>query len=219
MIKHATLMLATLSFFLAPPVAAAQETLHPAFTFTEEQVHRAFADYENKGKRHEKVIIGEEHVVSVPAVGPLGNRESLKMSVVFMSPLWQARKSGYEFGIVARSRTDADRKDFIRAVINRLNRRSDVAYFEVTLEPPKDSNIGPPQVSFALLSRSGDRIEPSVRPQFVFPGRDILADRVEPLSFRVGSAASPLITNKLDKMVVVVDPGDGERRLEFNLNR
>src|ERR1700754_4357367 len=100
MMKRAYVALAALSLLIVMAAsAAAQETLHPAFTFTEDQLRRAFADFEKRGKRHEQVSIGEEHTVSVTAMGPSGNRESLKMSVVFLSPLWQARKSGSNVGL------------------------------------------------------------------------------------------------------------------------
>jgi hypothetical protein len=220
MMNRAYAALAALSLLIVmAATAAAQETLHPAFTVTEDQLRKAFADFEKKGKKHERVTFGEEHAASVGAAQPSGSRESLKMSVVFLSPLWQARKSGYDFGLVAQSRTEADRADFLRAVLNRINSRVGLAYFEVTLEPSKESNINPPQVSFVMLGNGGARIDPSARPQFNFSERDIIASRVEALTFRVGTAAAPLVTNKMDKLVIVVDPGEGEQRLEYDLKR
>ncbi|MBV9925262.1 MAG: hypothetical protein JOZ96_09630 [Acidobacteria bacterium] len=219
MMKGAYVALAALSFLFMAATAAAQETLHPAFTVTEDQLRKAFADFEKKGKRHERVTFGEEHAASVQVSGPTGNRESLKLSVVFLSPLWQARKSGYEFGLVARTRTEADRADFLRVVLQRIKSRAGLASFEVTLAPPRDSNVTPPQVSFVMLGSGGARIDPSARPQFDIPGRDILASPVETLTFKVGTAAAPLVTNKMEKLVVVVNPGEGEQRLEYDLKR
>ncbi|MDQ3666516.1 MAG: hypothetical protein M3410_08040 [Acidobacteriota bacterium] len=76
-----------------------QDSVNHIFVVTEEQLRKAFNDYEAKGEENQDVSIGEKRAVDISVPSPHGT-ESLKLSIMFLPPLEQARHKGYEFGLV-----------------------------------------------------------------------------------------------------------------------
>jgi hypothetical protein len=207
---------------LAPSPSPAQNVVHPKFVITADQARKAFDEYALKGEKQQKVQIGEVQSLKVTAQGP-NKPEILTLSVVFMSPLEQARKYGYDFGLVAKNRTPADRKDFEDRMVERIVRQSNQVAFVVRLLPVPNSTINVPQISFGLLDHEGKRISPTKQPaDYAAPDNDIigsvaLEENGQELIFPAYGGTEPKITAKMEKMTLVVQIDEQEQKLEYRL--
>jgi hypothetical protein len=213
---------ASRSLSLATTPTPSPNVVHPKFVINADQARKAFDEYELKGEKQQKVTTGETQSLKVTAQSPT-KPVSLTLSVVFMSPLSQARKHGYDFGLVAKNRTPADRKDFEDRMVARVVQQSNQAMFVVRLLPVPDSDTNVPSISFELLDQAGNRISPTKQPgDYTAPANDIIAavaleENGQELIFPVFSATVPAITDKMDKLTLVVKMDGQEQRLEFNL--
>src|SRR6202040_3176395 len=105
----------------------------------------------------------------------MGKLENLKFSVLFLTPLEQAKAAGYNFGLVARERTAADRKDFEDRLVSRIVAHSNELTFRVFLQQPKNEDVTIPTIAFQLLNANGNRVLPLSQPNsYVAQGRDII---------------------------------------------
>jgi hypothetical protein len=210
------------SLSLAAAPTPSPNVVHPKFVINADQARKAFDEYELKGEKQQKVMIGETQSLKVTVQGP-AKPESLTLSVVFMSPLSQARKYGYDFGLVAKTRTPADRKDFEDRMLERVLRRSNQVVFVVRLLPVPGSDTNVPPISFELLDQAGNRISATKQPaDYRAPANDIIAavaleETGQELIFPVYSGTLPKITDQMEKMTLVVNADGPEQRLEYNL--
>ena len=197
--------------------------VNPIFVTTPDQLRAAFDEYELKGENKQTVGIGEEKSLTVTAQGAHGP-ESLKLRVLFLPPLEQAKAKGYSFGMVARQRTPDDRKDFENVSVSTISQRSDRVDFRVFLEQPKDDTATIPTISFELLDKDGQRVKPTTQPTSYTAGIDIitavaLAEEGQELIFPLSNATSPYLTDKMDKMRLVVSIDAVEQTLEYRLKK
>lgn len=210
------------TFSFVPSPSPATNVINAKFVVSESQVRKAFDEYELKGEKVLKVNIGEQHTLGVTAQGPL-NSQSLSLSVNFLSPLDQARKFGYEFGLVAKTRTPADRKDVEDRMVGRIVQQSSQAAFMVKLLPVPSPDLDVPSISFTLLDQDGQKISATTQPSdYSASPLDLfqavaLEEDGQELFFPVTSGSVPRITNKMDKMTLIVDVDGQQRQLDYSL--
>ena len=207
----------------ATSTPAGQAAPPAVFTATQDQLRKAFDDYELKGEAGQKVGLGESQSLSVLAQGSHG-AETLKLTILFLSPVEQAKSKGYEFGLVAKQRTPDDRKDVESSSIATIMSGSGEVNFRVWLEQPKDADAAIPAISYKHLDKDGHPVNPSTQPDsyVVSPSKDLIGDVAIaedglPLVFPLKAGSVPNLTDKMDKMTLVVSLGGGERNLEFKL--
>jgi hypothetical protein len=199
------------------------EAAHPVFIVTADQVRKAFDEAELRGENNQTLSVGEEHSANVVAQNPMGGTESLKLRVLFLSPLDQARAKGYEFGLVAKNRTPADRKDFEdRAVTTTTAGRNEVR-FRLFLQQPKNADANIPSIAFELVNQDGKRIAPTTLPGSMAAapkdliGSIALALEGEHLAFPLLDGAVPSLTSKMKKMTLAVAIDGAAQNLEYRL--
>jgi hypothetical protein len=198
-----------------PPTGA----VNPIFNATESQLRAAFADYVSRGEKQQHVSVGEEQSAEVTVPGA----ESLKLRVLFLPSLEQAKAKGYAFGLVAKQRTPDDRKAVEDASIKRILQRSRQVDFRVFLETP-DDHTAIPTISFKLVGKDGQRINPKTQPTSYTAGADIitavaLAEEGQELSFPFFDGTRPYLTDEVDKMSLVVSVNGAEQTLEYRLRK
>jgi len=207
---------------VGPSPAPADDIVNPLFVVSADQVRAAFDDYELKGERKQSVSLGETHSEEVVAQGA-NKPETLTLSVEFLSPLDQARKLGHAFGLVAKDRTPADRKEYEDRVIGKIVHQSNQVFFTVRLLPVPDSDFVVPQISFTLLSHKGNAMEPTKQPtDYTAPPHDdfvAVSLRVDgqELLFPVFSGSVPKITDKMDAMILVVNVDGMSQNMQYRL--
>ncbi len=206
--------------------AVASQTLespHPSFLVTPDQVRKAFDEGELRGENNQTISVGEEHSVNVVAQNPLGGTENLKLRVLFLSPLDQARAKGYEFGLVAKNRTPADRKDFEDRAVSTTTIGSNEVRFRLFLQQPKNADANIPSITFELVNQDGKRIVPTTLPGSMVAapknliGSISLALEGEPLAFPLFDGAVPSLTSKMKKMSLAVAIDGAVQNLEYRL--
>ncbi len=203
----------------ASPSPAPEET-HPVFVISSAQARMAFDDYEKKGENNSQVSLGQRKVLDVSVQGQHSS-ESLKLSILFLSPREQARVSGYSFGLVAKSRTPADRKDYQDRTIKRVTEHADEIAFRVYLDQPKHESAAIPSINFELQNTAGGRLQPTTQPtDYVVGDRDILgavglAENGQPLTFPLLSGSSPFLTSNMNQMTLIVSLGEVQQNLNF----
>lgn len=201
------------------PAAALIGAVNPMFSVTEAQLRAAFADYVSRGEKKQKVAVGEERSADVSVEGG-----SLKLRVLFLPPLEEAKARGYSFGLVAKQRTPEDRKAFEDVAIKRILQRTQQVDFRVFLQQTNDDDAAIPTITFKLLDKDGQRINPTTQPTSFTAGRDIitavaLAEEGQELSFPLFSSTRPALTAEMDKMSLVVSVGGAEQTLEYRLGK
>jgi hypothetical protein len=88
---------------------------------------------------------------------------------------------------------------------------------------PKDANDAIPAISYHLLDKDGGPVSPTTQPDaYIHSGKDLIdavavAEEGLPLIFPLNTGSVPNLTNKMDKMTLVVDIDGSERKLEFRL--
>jgi len=200
-----------------------QESVNKIFAVTEKDLRQAYDDYEAKGEKQQTVSLGQKQSLFVTAKTFTGGTETLKLTVMFLSPLDQARDRGYQFGLVAKQRTPDDRKDSENASISLIRGDMNQVAFRVWLDQPKDPNASLPAISYELINKDGNRIKATTEPGgYLFSGKDLIGDVAMaeeglPLAFPLLNGTAPNLTNKMAKMVIVVKIDDGEANLEFKL--
>jgi hypothetical protein len=196
---------------------------NPAFVVTPDQVRKAFDDAELRGENKQGINLGKEASINVTAKDQLGKLENLKFSVLFLTPLGQARADGYEFGLVAKGRTPADRKDFEDRSVSRIAAHNNEVTFKVFLQRPSNEDATIPPITFILLDAKGNRVTPLSQPDsFVSKGKDIidivaLAKNGQPLTFPLFVGTAPTLTAKMKKMTLIVTVDGKETSLEYAL--
>jgi len=203
----------------------ANDIVNPRFTISVDQARKAFDDFELKGEKGDKINLGEVHSVNVTAQGPQGPLPTQQtLSLRFLPPLDQARKFGYEFGLVAKNRTPADRKDFEDRIVQRIVDHSNQAVFIVKLLPVLfASAANEPIISFVLLDQNANSIDPSKKPDHYVASDKDLFDAValekdgQELIFPVTNGSVPRITNKMDKMTLIVEVDGQKAKLDYSL--
>jgi hypothetical protein len=203
------------------PAATVIGAVNPLFSVTEAQLRAAFADYVSRGEKKQKVAVGEERSADVSVEGTHG---SLKLRVLFLPPLEQAKARGYSFGLVAKQRTPEDRKAFEDVSIKRILQRTQQVDFRVFLQQANDDDAAIPTITFKLVDKDGQQINPTTQPTSYTAGRDIitavaLAEEGQELSFPLFSGTHPYLTGEMDKMSLVVSVGGAEQTLEYRLRK
>lgn len=208
---------------LAGTASPTQDVVNPAFVVTEDQVRKAFDEAELRGENNQTISVGEEHSANVVAQNPLGGTENLKLSVLFLSPLDQARAKGYEFGLVAKNRTPADRKDFEDRAVTTTTAGSNEVRFRLFLQQPKNADANIPSITFELVNQDGKRIAPTTLPGSMAAapkdliGSIALALEGEPLAFPLFDGAVPSLTSKMKKMTLAVAIDGAAQNPEYRL--
>lgn len=197
--------------------------VNPMFSVTESQLRAAFADYVSRGEKNQKVAVGEERSADVSLEGTHGSG-SLKLRVLFLPPLEQAKARGYSFGRVAKQRTPEDRKAFEDVSIRRVLQTTQQVNFRVFLQQATDNNAEIPTITFKLVDNDGQRINPTTQPTSYTAGRDIitavaLAEEGQELSFPLFNGTRPYLTGEMDKMSLVVVVGGAEQTFEYRLGK
>jgi hypothetical protein len=205
------------------PAATVIGAVNPMFSVSEAQLRAAFADYVSRGEKKQKVAVGEERSTDVSVEGTHGSG-SLKLRVLFLPPLEQAKARGYSFGLVAKQRTPEDRKAFEDVSIKRILLRTQQADFRVFLQQADNDDAAIPTITFKLVDKDGQRVNPTTQPTSYTAGRDIitavaLAEEGQELSFPLFSGARPYLTGEMDKMSLVVSVGGAEQTLEYRLGK
>jgi hypothetical protein len=199
------------------------QVANPAFVVTADQVRKAFDDAELRGEKQQGIKVGEEKSISIPAKDQMGTIENLKFSIVFLNPLEQGKADGYSFGLVAKQRTPADRKDFEDRSVGRITNHSNEVLFKVFLQQPKHDDESIPSITFNLVNSNGNRVIPLSQPtSYIAAGRDIiasvaLAQEGQPVVFALFAGANPNLPSSMKKMVLVVAMDNQEANLEFAL--
>lgn len=209
---------------MSPPsgTPSAQERVNLLFAVTQEQLRKSFDDFESKGENNQQVSVGEKQTLTVVARGS-NDTESLKLTVMFLPPIEQAGDKGYQFGLVAKSRTPDDRKDFENTSLTTIMNNRNQVTFRVWLDQPKDPNAAIPPISYQLLDKDSQRVNPTTQPaSYIFSGKDLIGDVAlaedgQELIFPLYRGVTPNLTDKMDKMTLVVKIDDTERNLEFRL--
>lgn len=166
------------------PSAFAEDRVHPLFRgFTEQQALSEFNDYEAKGKKCAQdraqgrtcapVRFSVEQPLNIPLQGTRGV-EVLTFRVGLTTVRSLVRKAGYEFGLVARSRTPADRADFLRRLIARSPEEPRAIVIAVKLASRSDWSNPLPELGFALVNEANSKVWSSSRPDFECSARDII---------------------------------------------
>jgi hypothetical protein len=197
--------------------------INPIFDVTPDQLRAAFDDYESRGESGQHVSVGEEKSLNVTANGSHGPG-TLKLRVLFLSPAEQARAKGYTFGLVAKQRTPDDRKAVENSSLSIISQRLNQVYFHVFLEPAGTDDESIPVISFELLNGDGQRISPKTQPTSYSAGKDLigsvaLAEEGQELSFPLYNGTTPHLTNRMEKMSLIVHAGDTEQTLEYRLKK
>jgi hypothetical protein len=199
-----------------------QESVNKVFDVTEDDLRKAYDSYEAKGEKNQTVSLGQKQSLFVTAKTITGGTETLKLTLMFLSPLDQARNKGYQFGLVAKTRTPEDRKAVEKAVISLIRADMNQIAFRVWMDQPKDPNASLPSISYELINKDGQRIKATTDPGApVFTGHPIedtaMAEEGSPLTFPLLNGTTPNLTNTMAKMVVVVKIDAKEANLEFKL--
>jgi hypothetical protein len=208
---------------MAPTAPPIPEAAHPAFAVTAEEVRTAFDVEELRGEKKQGIGVGEEKSINITAKDRMGKLENLKFSIMFLTPLGQADAAGYAFGLVARDRTPADRKEFEDRVIARIAAHSNEVAFRVFLQQPTNEDAAIPSISFKLMNANGNRVLPLSQPNsYVSQGRDIidavaLAENGQPVTFPLFAGPSPNLTAKMKRMTLIIEVDEKETSLEFAL--
>lgn len=230
----AALMVAGLTF-LATPVFS-QDRVHPAFTgLSEQQVQKEFADYEAKGKKCAQeeargrkcvpVSFSVEQPFNVPVQGTRGV-ELLTFRVGISVPRSQVRRLGYQFGILGRERTPADREDLLKRLITRMKDEPQEILVVVKLVSRSDWSTSLPNLSFALVNENTAKIWSPSQPNFDCPERDIICqvameESGTSVTFPLFLSPDkiPFVTDKMKTLKLVVTLDSQEEQMEFDLNR
>lgn len=209
-----------MTLFCAVLAFAMQLVVHPAFTPTEPQLRSAFVTHERLAReRSRQYEFGQAKTVQVPVEG----HDPLILSVVFMPPLEEAKKHGFEFGKV-RGRSNSDRKAQIDPLVRRVREGKVDVRFEVILKVPEavrqDTNTHLPEISFTLMNEEGVKLDPISPPTIDLPSpRDPFPDQVHNLLFPLKdkNTHDPLFTETMRKVRLTVRFGQIERQVEFDL--
>ena len=92
------------------------------------------------------------------------------------------------------------------------------------LEQPKDDTATIPTISFELLDKDGQRVKPTTQPTSYMAGNDIitavaLAEEGQELIFPLSNSTATYLTDKMDKMRLVVSIDGVEQTLEYRLKK
>jgi hypothetical protein len=198
-------------------------TLSPKFAVSAADVRKTFDAAELRGEHQQNISIGEEHSLNVIGQTALNQAVTLKLSVKFLSPLDQARQFGYEFGLVAKHRTPADRKDYEDRMVSGIVQNSNLAAFIVKLLPLPDPDLNLPTVSFSLIDRNGNDISATTEPHGYAASLTNLFEAValqeegQELIFLLVDASGPRITNQMDRMTLVVRVDEQAQNIQYSL--
>lgn len=208
-------------------ITAPEDTVHPIFLITSDEVRQAFNEYVLKGEKKQKVAIGEQQSTNVLATDPFNpsSVEELKLTVTFLPPLAQAQKRGYEFGLVAKARAPEDRKALENLAVSSISQKSNEINFNIKLQLPKNLKMTIPAISFRLINSSGGRIDPTKEPANYLPaendviGAVALKENGQELIFPLKYAEAVNVTNKMDKITLIVIINNEERQMQFQLRK
>src|SRR5689334_24951635 len=148
----------------SPTPSPTPELLNTAFIASENELRAAFDAAELRGEKKQGINAGNLQTTEVPAQNPSGQTETLKMRILFTTPVAEMALNGYSFGLVARQRTPADRKDFEDLWIRRGLANQSKAIFHVFLEEPTNPDATIPVIHFRLLDKQGNQIQPDDEP-------------------------------------------------------
>jgi len=197
--------------------------IHPAFLVSETQLRKAFDDAELRGEKQQGMNAGEIQVMNIMAQNPLGGTETLQLRILFTTPLDQVAIRGYSFGLVAKTRTPADRKAYEDLSIKRVMNNMSQAIFHVFLQQPKNSDASIPGIHFKLLDHNGSVIDPLDEPtSYLAPDKDpigavALEQDGQPLTFPNTINGLPAITAEMTKLTLTVMVDGQPGKLNFKL--
>jgi hypothetical protein len=199
------------------------DVVNPAFVVTADQLRKAYDEAELRGEKKQAISVGEVKSIGISVQNQLGKTETLKLSILFLKPLEQARVRGYLFGTHAQGKTESDRKASEDSDIAAIVSKSKGVAFRVSLQSPKDEDSAIPPIAFSLTDKNGARIEPVVRPgSLVAAGKDLLgivelAEEGEQLSFPLFAGATPNLTATMQKVSLIVEINGKEQSLDYTL--
>lgn len=199
------------------------DVVNPAFVVTADQLRKAFDDAELRGEKKQAISIGELKSVDISVQNQLGKKETLKLSILFLKPLEQARAKGYLFGTRALGKSGSDRKEIEDGDIATIVSNSKRVVFRVSLQSPKDEDSAIPPIAYSLTDKNGGRIEPIVRPDsLVAAGKDLLgivelAEEGEQLVFPLFAGDAPNLTATMQKVSLIVEINGTEQGLDYVL--
>lgn len=208
---------------MAATASPTADLVNPTFVVTADQVRKAFDDAEIKGEKKQAISIGEEKSLVISVQDQLGKKEALKLSILFLTPLEQARAAGYSFGLNAKGKTAADRKDFEDGTISKIIASTNQVAFRVFLQQPASDDSSIPSIAFRLLDKNGGRIDPSVQPDsLIAPAKDLLgsvglAQQGGVLTFPLFAGSSPHLTTKMSMLSLIVEVDGKEQSLQYAL--
>jgi hypothetical protein len=217
------------------PSAFAEDRVHPLFRgVTEQQALSEFNDYEAKGKKCAQdrarnrtcapISFWVEQPFDVPLSGPRGV-ELVGFRVGITTARALVRSAAYQFGLVARSRTPADRAEFLRRVIARSQDEPQEIAIVVKLVSRGNWSDSLPTLGFMLVNQDNAKLWSSSRPDFECSSRDIICQVgmaetgntiVFPLFLSPGKV--PFVKDTMRTLRLVVSLGDRNEQIDFDLN-
>jgi hypothetical protein len=204
------------SLSFQPSPTPAQDAVNSVFAVTRQNLRGVFDAAKAIAGRGRTINLGEEQTVDVPAQALRGT-EHLKLRIMFLSPLEQARAKGLEFGRGAPPGTPRDRRPAEDAALAEIFEERNQVKFIVSLDEPRDRDASIPNFSYLLLDKNGNRISPTKEPgPLIVPSTTTSID-IEPLIFPVFNDAIPNLTTAMNKMVLIVRVDSDEHRVEFQL--
>lgn len=208
---------------IAAAASPTQDVVNSAFVVTADRVRKAFDDVELRGEKKQGISVGEEKAINLSAKDQLGKAETLKFSILFLTPLEQARAAGYSFGQNAKGKTAADRKDFEDRTISTVIANGNEVAFRVFLQQPKNEDVAIPSFAYRLIDKDGARVGPITEPSSLIalgkdlPGTVGLAQEGEKLTFPLFAGSVPNLTARMKKMTLIVEINGKEQGLEYAL--
>jgi hypothetical protein len=213
----------------------AQATVHRAFrALSAADVRSEFEKYEElgkkcaqdeaKGKKCAPVTFSPEQPLNIPLQTTRGV-EFLTFRASILVPRAEVRSLGYGFGKVARSRTPADRKDLLDRLILRMQNAPKTIVIGLKLVARRDWSTSLPELSFALMNESQDKIWSSSKPNLECDERDLicqvaLSDTGETVVFPLFTAPNnvPFLNDTKNRVTMIVTVGGEEEPVVFDLN-
>ena len=199
------------------------DVVNPAFVVAVDQLRQAFDDAELRGEKKQAISIGELKSVGISVQNQLGKTETLKLSILFLKPLEQARVKGYLFGTHALGKPGSDRKAIEDGDIATIVSNSKRVAFRVSLQSPRDEDSAIPPIAFSFTDKNGVRVSPIIRPgSLVAAGKDLigivgLAEEGEQLAFPLFAGTAPNLTATMQKVSLIVEINGKEQSLDYTL--
>ena len=219
---------------LPPAAVFSQAPVHRAFRgLSAQQVRSEFANYETKGKqcaqdqrqgkKCAEISFSAEKPLNIPVQGRQG-AEWVTFRVRISTPLSQVREMGYEFGMVARQRTPADRADILDRLAIRMQEKPTTIVFVFRLIRRPEWETQLPGFTFAIMNEGGGKLWSTSQPDFSCHEIDLTCRAVlqlsgQPVAFPLFTQPDsvPFVNDTMGTLTLVVSADDNEERIQFDL--